>query len=298
MDGYEVVQVEVAGGPLTVGRRGRGERTVLALHGLAGSFVAMSALGREFDEDEFTVLAPDLRGRGASNELPGPYGLDVHVRDCVAVLDAFDVERAALTGHSMGGFLSVRLAAQHPGRAAGATLIDGGLPLDVTLPEGVTPDDMAHRLLGPILDTIARTFTTREEFLDSWREQPALGGVWTDELAARFLYELTGKPGAYRSRTSLDAVRADWLDALTSFDVAADALRAAVCPLVVYRSGRGLQNQPEPTLTDDLVARWTTEVPRLEVVTIEDTNHLTIGTQPHATAQIARTIRAAAGLER
>ena len=298
MDGYEQVQVPVDGGSLTVGRRGHGERTVLALHGLAGSFVAMSALGREFDQDEFTVLAPDLRGRGASNELPGPYGLGVHVRDCIAVLDAFDVGRAALTGHSMGGFLSTRIAAQHPERADSATLIDGGLALEVTIPEGVTPDEMATRLLGPILDTIARTFATPEEFLDSWREQPALGGVWTDELAARFLYELAGEPGAYRSRTSLEAVRADWLDVLTSFDVAADALRTAACPLVVYRSGRGLQNQPEPPLTDDLVARWTTEVPRLDVVTIEDTNHLTIGTQPHATAQIARAIRAAAGLPR
>ena len=298
MDGYELVRVPVDGGSLTVGRRGRGERTVLALHGLAGSFVAMSALGREFDQDEFTVLAPDLRGRGASTELPGPYGLGVHVRDCVAVLDAFDVERAALTGHSMGGFLSVRIAAQHPGRAESATLIDGGLPLAVTLPEGASPDELANQLLGPVLDTIGRTFATREEILDSWREQPALGGVWTDALAARFLYELTGEPGAYRSRTSLEAVRGDWLDVLTAFDVAADALRTAACPLVVYRSGRGLQNQPEPTLTDDLIAQWTTEIPRLEVVTIEDTNHLTIGTQPHATAQIARTIRTAAGLPR
>ena len=73
------------------------------------------------------LLAPDLRGRGRSAHLPGPYGLATHVADLVALLDAVGCERVVV-GHSMGGFVAVTLAALHPDRVSRLVLVDGGLP--------------------------------------------------------------------------------------------------------------------------------------------------------------------------
>src|SRR5690606_9508333 len=85
------------------------------------------------------VLAPDLRGRGRSNQLPGPYGMPQHADDLAAVLDHFGVETALIVGHSMGAFVSVVLSHRHPERVSELILVDGGLPLAV--PANVSPAD-------------------------------------------------------------------------------------------------------------------------------------------------------------
>jgi len=77
----------------------------------------MAVLARHLAARDITFLAPDLRGRGASAGLPGPYGLDVHVADLVAVLSYWGVERAVLAGHSRWGPTSL-LAWLPPTRAA------------------------------------------------------------------------------------------------------------------------------------------------------------------------------------
>jgi pimeloyl-ACP methyl ester carboxylesterase len=51
------------------------------------------------------------------------------VRDLTAVLDHAGARRALLVGHSMGAHVAARLSAEHPERAAGVVLVDGGLPI-------------------------------------------------------------------------------------------------------------------------------------------------------------------------
>ncbi|WP_425470408.1 alpha/beta fold hydrolase [Streptomyces diacarni] len=79
-----------------------------------------------------SLYAPDLRGRAASADLPGPYGLAAHVADVLALLDHLGQRRAVLIGHSMGGFVAALAAARHPSRVAGTVLVDGGLPFPGT----------------------------------------------------------------------------------------------------------------------------------------------------------------------
>ncbi|MER6074547.1 hypothetical protein ABT187_38155 [Streptomyces sp. NPDC001817] len=40
-----------------------------------------------------TLAAPDLRGRGRSGRVPGPYGIPVRADDMAAVVDTLGVER-------------------------------------------------------------------------------------------------------------------------------------------------------------------------------------------------------------
>jgi hypothetical protein len=87
----EQFDVAVPGGSLQVGRWGTTGPTVLALHGITAKHMAWLEVARNLPG--VTLLAPDLRGRGRSADLPGPFGLGAHVADIVALLEAVGSER-------------------------------------------------------------------------------------------------------------------------------------------------------------------------------------------------------------
>jgi pimeloyl-ACP methyl ester carboxylesterase len=61
----------------------------------------------------------------APSSADGPFSVQQHVSDAVAVLDALGIERAVVAGHSWGGFLALALAIGHPDRVSGLVVIDG-----------------------------------------------------------------------------------------------------------------------------------------------------------------------------
>ena len=46
-----------------------------------------------------TAVAPDLRGRGDSNTVNGPFGIASHARDVITLLDHLGLEQAIVVGH-------------------------------------------------------------------------------------------------------------------------------------------------------------------------------------------------------
>jgi pimeloyl-ACP methyl ester carboxylesterase len=60
------------------------------------------------------VIAPDLRGHGAST--PGLEGVTISAMagDVAELMTVLDLEGAVLTGHSMGGMVCLRVARRHP----------------------------------------------------------------------------------------------------------------------------------------------------------------------------------------
>jgi len=90
--------VAVAGGRLAFARLGTGGPDVVAVHGITSSSRAWLAVARAL-AGRATLNAVDLRGRGASRALPGPYGMATHTADLAVVLDALGLERAVLAGH-------------------------------------------------------------------------------------------------------------------------------------------------------------------------------------------------------
>src|SRR5947209_2870055 len=74
------------------------------------------------------VVAWDLRGHARSDAPADPalYSHALSVDDMAAVLDAAGVERAALCGMSLGGYLSLSFRLAHPERVAALVLVDTG----------------------------------------------------------------------------------------------------------------------------------------------------------------------------
>src|SRR5438874_12202933 len=92
----------------------------------------------------------------------------------VALLDAIGAPRPVITGHSMGAFVAVVLAAVHPERVERLVLVDGGLPL--SLPEGLDPDGVLDATLGPAIARLRETYPSRDAYGDFWKAQPAFAG--------------------------------------------------------------------------------------------------------------------------
>lgn len=75
--------------------------------------------------DEYDVLTYDLRGHGRTGGSDrGRYTMATYAGDLRALLDALNVDRAVLCGHSMGGNVVQSFAARYPDRVAGLVLAE------------------------------------------------------------------------------------------------------------------------------------------------------------------------------
>jgi pimeloyl-ACP methyl ester carboxylesterase len=98
------MQLTLEGARFDVLDEGSGPAIVL-LHGFP--------LSKETWDAQVAALRPharvvrfDLRGLGASGVTPGPYLMESLAGDVAAVLDALEIERAVVAGHSLGGYVA------------------------------------------------------------------------------------------------------------------------------------------------------------------------------------------------
>lgn len=73
------------------------------------------------------VIAVDLRGRGKSDRsVPRRYNPRIYADDMASLLEAAGLEQAIFVGTSLGGLVTITLAARQPALIAGAVLNDVG----------------------------------------------------------------------------------------------------------------------------------------------------------------------------
>jgi pimeloyl-ACP methyl ester carboxylesterase len=269
------VDVPVAGGALATHRLGAENAAgppaplVLAIHGITSSSRTWLAVARALGE-RAALIAVDLRGRARSSELPAPFGLDAHVRDMLAVLDHFGLERAVVAGHSLGAYIAARLATEHPERVRRLVLVDGGLTIPGS--ERVDPEQFLRAFLGPTLERLKMTFSDPGAYRDWWAAHPAIAGSDMDpaDLYEYAAHDLVGEPPNLRSSVNPQVVRDDGLDL-------ADTAGGVSQPATFLCAPRGMVDDPNPMQPLELVQRWAAASPdRRTAIQVPDVNHYTI----------------------
>lgn len=224
---------------------------MVLLHALAQNSSMWGTQRRELIRLGHRVLAPDQRGFGRTPLGDREPAIDLLADDVARLLDGEGIDRAAVVGSSMGGYVAMAVQRRHPDRVAALGLLASRGTAD-------TPADRAHR---------------------EWTAAHCADGRVRTEFLTRLVPALTGRT----TRTTRPAVvaRVRRVASTTAPSSLAWALRAIAdrpCSLAVLREAR------VPTVViagaeDDLVhpdeMRAAAEVlPCGRLVVIPDAGHL------------------------
>ncbi len=147
--------ISVNGINLAYARRGKGTPLVL-IHGFPLDSTSWSEI-TPLLEDKFDIILPDLRGFGQSTTVETPYSMSDMADDIAGLLDHLGIEKAALAGHSMGGYVALAFAKKYPNRVSGLGLVSSQALADA--PEGKerrykTAADVAEKGVGVVAEAM------------------------------------------------------------------------------------------------------------------------------------------------
>jgi len=116
-------------------------------------------------EDTFDVITPDLRGFGESTLGASSPSIEDYATDVAGLLDALGIQKTAMVGHSMGGYVALAFARLYPERLSGFGLVSSQvLPDPPDRKEGryKSASDVEENGIGNVVATMMPKFTADE----------------------------------------------------------------------------------------------------------------------------------------
>lgn len=123
MNDFVIRQVSANGICINVASAGSGP-AILFLHGWPHTWEIWRPV-MEILRSDYTVIAPDLRGLGASERAQGGYDLHTLSDDMAALLDRLDIDTARVVGIDLGTAISWMFAMRHPKRVRNLVVMEG-----------------------------------------------------------------------------------------------------------------------------------------------------------------------------
>jgi 3-oxoadipate enol-lactonase len=171
--------LEINGIRLAYDRRGKGTPLVL-LHGYPLDHRLWDDIAPLL-EDQFDLIIPDLRGFGGSTTVDDFYTMEDYASDIAALLDSLGIQKTAIAGHSMGGYVALAFARLYPERVTGLGLISSQVLADTPAKRDdrfKTAAEVADKGPASIVESMTPKFTSDprlQEFARSTMElqQPA-----------------------------------------------------------------------------------------------------------------------------
>ncbi len=164
---------------LAYDRRGRGMPLVL-LHGYPLDHHLWDDI-LPLLEGSFDVIVPDLRGFGESTMTDSSPVMNDYASDVAGLLDYLGIQKTAIVGHSMGGYVALAFARLYPERVSGLGLVSSQVladPPDRKEGRYKSAADVAENGIASVVATMTPKFTS-DENLQSFarasmeRQQPA-----------------------------------------------------------------------------------------------------------------------------
>ncbi|HVN42677.1 MAG TPA: alpha/beta hydrolase [Steroidobacteraceae bacterium] len=220
------------------------------------------------------VLCADLRGRGRSQHDPHweHYSAAVYVADLLDLLDHAGVRRLLLLGTSLGGILSMLLAAARPSAVAGVILNDVGPEVASEGLRRIATDVGRLAPVGSWEEAVAQARATYGHAL------PGLSEAQWQAFARRTYSEVAGVPRLDMDPRIGDAVRATPVGAAPNLWPAFAALESI--PTLAIRGALS------DLLSAETFDRMASVKPDLERVTVPDRGHPPLLDEPVCDAAI------------
>lgn len=245
----------------TFGAPGDGKPNLLLVHGFANSLQSFRRLAPLLEQD-FFVVTLDAPGFGLSAKpADRDYGNAAQARTIERFAAALGLERYVIGGHSMGGTLSVYVAAEDP-HVSGCVLMNPGI-----ITTGVPP--ITQYLVFPLPRAMAKTFGTRgfrERFLRrSFLDQ----GIVTDQVMEEMM--LAPRSAGYLEGTT------SMMSQYQTGDEPTVASRVRVPTLIAWGKQDKSKKPGEAQRVRDLI-------PGAKLVEIDGSGHYVQEEQPAAVA--------------
>ena len=152
-------------------RRGKGTPLVL-LHGYPLDHHLWDDVAPLL-ENTFDLILPDLRGFGESTTVDSLYTMDDYASDIAGLLDQLGIQKAAIVGHSMGGYVALAFARLYPERVSGLGLVSSQVvadPIDRKEARYKSAAEVSDNGIGGVVETMAPKFTADERLQAFARE--------------------------------------------------------------------------------------------------------------------------------
>jgi pimeloyl-ACP methyl ester carboxylesterase len=246
---------------------------LLCLHGLTRN-VRDFADFAERHSPRYRVIALDFRGRGMSDNdpLPARYNALTYAGDVIELLDQLGIPEAVFVGTSLGGLVTLAIAAIAPQRIAAAILNDVGPEL------GEAGLDHIRRYVG------------RGERFATWND--AAETIARNQQAAFPTYGAADWLAAARRhcRESEGGIVFDYDPAIAdAFKVADATPRVDIWPLFMALARKLLlviRGELSGLLRPETLERMHAAAPDMKAVTVPDVGHAPMLDEPEAAAAI------------
>lgn len=259
-----------------------GRPPILCLHGLTRNARDFESLA-ELHAGQWRVISVNFRGRALSDRDPDPsrYAPPVYAADILQLLDELAIDQAVFVGTSLGGLVTMIVAAFAPQRIAAAVLNDVGPELDQA---------------G--LDRI-RGYVGKEALFRGWDEA-------ADAFQGKFghVHPRYGRPDwmRYAKRVCRETERGVELDydmaiANAFSDVGAEPVVDA-WPLLRALAGRPvliLRGESSDLLSPDVAGKMRDSIPGAELVTVPGVGHAPDFEEPETIEAVGRLLRRVLG---
>ncbi|MBV9132641.1 MAG: alpha/beta hydrolase [Chloroflexi bacterium] len=184
------VLVEVNGVQMAYSDTATGSPAVLLVHGFPLNRSMWDPQMGRLRAAGLRVIAPDLRGFGASEAgPPGPLTMDQHADDLAALLDACRVtDPVIVVGLSMGGYVAFAFWRRHASRVRGLALLvtraSSDTPLAVADRHRIAAEVEASSSLQPVIDAMRPRLFSPHLPRGSRVEQQVLGMLASSSVRA------------------------------------------------------------------------------------------------------------------
>lgn len=245
---------------------------VIALHGGGQTSYMFEELGSALHR-RYHVIAPDLPGHGESTPLEDPmtFTREALTATIPPLLDAFGAGPASFVGASLGGILSLTLAAADPERVHAIALIDVGHKLEADGVRRIVEFLSKHESFGSL-----------EDAADAVAEYaPQRGRVDPNRLRRNLRQREDGRWVWKHNLGRLTAERLgqeDWESSIV--DGLDEELARIAVPVLVLRGAAS------DVLSSDGAAEIAAKLPDARVVEVSNAGHLAAGDNPGTTVDL------------
>lgn len=114
-------------------------------------------------EETFDLIVPDLRGFGLSTTVDAPFTMNDYASDIALLLDMLGIQKTAIVGHSMGGYVALAFAKLYPKRVRGLGLISSQVladPPDRKEARYKSAADVEQNGIGSVVEAMTTKFTS------------------------------------------------------------------------------------------------------------------------------------------